>query len=82
LAPCVDVLEKLVEDGKIRHGNHPVLTMAASNAVVERNAAGDRKLSKSKARGRIDAVVALVMALGIAARHQVAPTWRPFFEVV
>ena len=39
LSPAVDVLERLVEEGKLRHGNHPVLSMAATNAKVEMDAA-------------------------------------------
>lgn len=79
---CVDVLEKLVEDRKLRHGMHPVLSMAASNAKIEKDAAGNRKLSKAKSTGRIDAVVALAMALGVAARHEQVPDWVPMAEVV
>jgi phage terminase large subunit-like protein len=72
LSPAVDVLERLVEEGKLRHANHPVLTMAAANAKCETDSAGNRKLSKRKSTGRIDPLVALTMALGIAARP--APT--------
>ena len=68
MAPAVDVLERLVEEGKLRHGGHPVLAMAAANAKAEVDAAGNRKLSKRKSTGRIDPLVALTMALGIAAR--------------
>ena len=70
MAPAVDVLERLVEEGKLRHGGHPVLTMAAGNAKIETDAAMNRKLSKKRSGGRIDPLVALAMALGIAARHQ------------
>jgi hypothetical protein len=75
MAPAVDVLERLVGEGKLRHGGHPVLTMAASNAKVELDAAGNRKLSKLKSTGRIDPLVALAMALGVAARHESAQVW-------
>ena len=68
MAPAVDRLEALVEEGKLRHGNHPVLTMAAGNAKCERDAAGNRKLSKLRSTGRIDPLVALTMAIGVAAR--------------
>jgi phage terminase large subunit-like protein len=67
-SPAVDVLERLVEEGKLRHNNHPVLSMAATNAKVEVDASGNRKLSKRKSTGRIDPIVATCMALGIAAR--------------
>ena len=68
LSPAVDVLERLIDDGKLCHGGHPVLTMAAANAKVELDAAGNRKLSKRRSTGRIDPLIALTMALGIAAR--------------
>jgi phage terminase large subunit-like protein len=65
---AVDVLERVVEEGKLRHGNHPVLLMAASNAKAEMDAAGNRKLSKRKSTGLIDPLVALCMAVGAATR--------------
>ena len=68
LSPAVDVLERLVEQGKLRHDGHPVLKMAAVNCRVEMDAAGNRKLSKRKSTGRIDPIVATAMAIGIAAR--------------
>jgi phage terminase large subunit-like protein len=42
--------------------------MAATNAKVEMDAAGNRKLSKRRSTGRIDPLVALCMGLGVAAR--------------
>jgi phage terminase large subunit-like protein len=84
MAGAVDTLEKLVVDGRLRHGGHPVLTMAAGNAKVEVDAAGNRKLSKKKSTGRIDPLVALAMALGVATRQAVeepsSQSWwtRPF----
>jgi phage terminase large subunit-like protein len=38
--------------------------MCAENAVAERDAAGNKKLSKVKATGRIDGMVSLAMAVG------------------
>jgi phage terminase large subunit-like protein len=82
MAPAVDVLERLVEERKIRHGHHPVLTMAAGNAKVETDAAANRKLSKKRSTGRIDPLVALAMALGLAVRHEAPEAWVPMLEVV
>jgi len=56
--------------------------MAASNAKVETDAAGNRKLSKKKSTGRIDPLVALTMAVGVASRHEAAPAWEPMAEVL
>ena len=79
---AVDVLEKLVEEGKLRHGNHPVLDMCAANAKTESDAVNNRKISKKRSTGRVDALQALAMALGIATRHEQKPVWEPFLAVV
>jgi len=67
MAPAMDTTEIAFLNEQVLHGGHPVLTMCAANAVVEKNAAGDRKLNKAKSTGRIDGMVALVMAMGVAA---------------
>ena len=67
MSPALDVLESELLNARIAHGGHPVLTMCAMNAVVSKDAAGNRKLDKHKATGRIDGAVALAMAMGIAA---------------
>jgi phage terminase large subunit-like protein len=66
MSPAVDILERLIIQRRIRHGNHPVLAMNAASAVVTRDAAGGRKLDKAKNRGRIDGLVALAMAFNVA----------------
>jgi hypothetical protein len=58
MSPALRDLESLVLGRKLRHGNHPVLTMCMANATVERDAAGNRKLSKKRSSGRIDGAVA------------------------
>jgi phage terminase large subunit-like protein len=68
MAPALDALEGKILNGTLRHGGHPVLTMCAANAIVTRNPAGDRKIDKMKTSGRIDGMVALAMAAGIAER--------------
>lgn len=69
MSPALRELESDLLDGRIRHGNHPVLTMCAANAVVTKDPAGNRKLDKSKATGRIDGMVALAMARSVATTH-------------
>lgn len=77
MTPALDALEAELLNGTIRHGSHPVLTMCAANAVATRDPAGNRKLDKSKATGRIDGMVALAMALGgaVALPERVTPGW-------
>jgi phage terminase large subunit-like protein len=65
MAPAIDTLESLLLNERIAHGNHPVLTMCMANAKIEQDAAGNRKLNKQKATGRIDGAVALAMAAGV-----------------
>ena len=64
MSPCVEAFERVALAGKLRHGGHPVMRWCFSNAVIGRDAAGNRKLDKSKAYGRIDIAVAAVMAVG------------------
>ncbi|MDX1528903.1 MAG: terminase TerL endonuclease subunit [Gammaproteobacteria bacterium] len=66
MSPALRVTESMLLNGRMRHGNHPVLTMCAANAVVETDAAGNRKLTKKKSRGRIDGMTALVQAAAMA----------------
>jgi phage terminase large subunit-like protein len=66
MSPALRDLESIILEKKLRHGGHPVLKFCASNAVVERDAAGNRKLSKKRSVGRIDGMVCLAMALGVA----------------
>lgn len=68
MGPAVDQLEEALLNGKVRHGMHPVLTMCAANVQAVKDPAGSRKFDKSKATGRIDGMVALAMAIGIASK--------------
>lgn len=73
MSPALRDLESALLNGKVRHGNHPVLTMCAANAVVTTDPAGGRKLNKAKAAGRIDGMVSLAMSFGIAPLDTVEP---------
>ncbi|MCO6537818.1 MAG: terminase large subunit [Gilliamella sp.] len=65
MTPALSILEDELLNGTIRHGNHPILTMCAANAVVTRDEADNRKFDKHKATGRIDGMQALAMAFGV-----------------
>jgi phage terminase large subunit-like protein len=66
MSPALRTLEEILLDKGMKHGNHPVLSMCAANAVIEMDAAGNRKLSKKKSSGRIDGMVSLSMAVATA----------------
>jgi phage terminase large subunit-like protein len=63
MSPRLEAFEALLLAGKIRHGGHPLLNMAAANAIAVQDPAGAKKLDKSKASLRIDPLVAAVMAV-------------------
>lgn len=59
---ALDRMERSFVDGALRHGNNPVLKWCATNAMIVKDPAGNRKFDKSRARGRIDGMVALAIA--------------------
>jgi len=63
-------LLRLVLNRKLAHGGHPVLRWMADNMVVSTDAAGNVKPNKAKSREKIDGIVAGIMALDRAMRHQ------------
>mgnify|MGYP005836044673 CR=1 FL=1 len=65
MSPAVEHFEEMLLNGRLVHPNHPVLNWCANNAVTTADDAGNRKPSKEKANGRIDAIVAAIMAAGI-----------------
>lgn len=66
MSPALDEMEAELLNGRVAHGNHPVLTMCAANSTVSSDPAGNRKLDKLRSTGRIDGMVALAMAFGAA----------------
>ena len=79
MAPAVDLVEGLIVERKLRHDGNPALAMAVTAAKVEVDPAGNRKLSKRKATGRIDPLVALTMAVGISTtKVEPAPSYQCF----
>lgn len=71
--PAIDYLVELGLSARLQHGANPILTAAIANAIVVTDASENRKFEKGKSnRGasvRIDAAVALAMALGLAKQH-------------
>ena len=63
--PSKDLLVQVMQ-GKIRHGNNPVLRWCADNLVMRSDANGNVAPDKEKATEKIDGMVALIMAYGRA----------------
>ncbi len=70
MSPAIETFETALLNGEVVHPGNPVLTWCASNAVTTSDAAENRKLDKEKATGRIDLMVASVMAAGSAMDSQ------------
>ncbi len=66
MSPALDEFERLLISKAVRHNANPVMTMCVANAVVVKDPAGNRKVSKEKATGRVDGVIAAIMAAGRA----------------
>lgn len=60
-------LERMVEGNLFHHGAHPLLRKHAQAVAIETDATDNIKPAKDKSSIRIDLIVSLVMAIGIAA---------------
>lgn len=78
------MLETLVLGKRLRHGGVPHLRWQASNLQCRVDDAGNVKPSKkhSKSTARIDAMVALIMALGLASAEDHGPFDEPSLVVL
>lgn len=78
MGPAVDEFETKLINSEIRHNGNPVMTMCMANAVTVEDPAGNKKLSKERATGRIDGAVAGAMALGcgLTAEKQEQSFWE------
>jgi phage terminase large subunit-like protein len=70
---------ELIVSGALCHGDNPILTWMAANAVGRFGRNGEVRLDKQAAREKIDGVMALVMAMS---RAIVAPPPEPQFQLI
>lgn len=68
MAPAVDALETAVDNDQLRHGGNPVMAWNITSSRTVMDSVGNRKLDKSKAKGRIDGAVSLAMAMCLATK--------------
>ena len=70
MSPPSKEFYKLMMEGKIQHGGHPVLKWMGQNVVMRQDPAGNIKPDKEKSVEKIDGIVALIMGLDRCIRHQ------------
>jgi len=71
MTQAVEAIEVSILERKFVHDGNPVLTWNFANAMSISDAAGNRKIDKSKTRFRIDGAVAAAMAIGLKSRDMV-----------
>lgn len=64
--PAISKFEGMLANKQIKHDGNPCLTWCAANAVTVEDEDKNRKISKKKSTGRVDGIVAAVMACGVA----------------
>lgn len=77
----VRLLEELLLEGRIRLRRNPVLISAMMSAVTDEDRWGNHWLAKERSVNKIDAVIALAMAVGAAVGGQEPPKpkYQAFF---
>lgn len=68
-APSRALYENIMR-GNIIHGGNPILRWMAGNVVIETDPAGNIKPTKAKSKGKIDGIVAAIMALDRCIRNE------------
>lgn len=64
------MLYELLMKGEIAHGGNPVLRWMAGNVQVDTDPAGNLKVTKKRSTGKVDGIVAAIMALDRCIRHE------------
>ncbi|WP_199756453.1 terminase large subunit [Paracoccus sulfuroxidans] len=80
MSPALRTTETMILQNQIKHGNHPLLTMCMANAIVVRDPAGNRKLTKSTSTRKIDGAVALAMSIGTLQEGGGEPSKKSYLE--
>lgn len=78
------LLENLVISGRLRHAGNPVLSWQASNVQIKTNDEGLIKPVKKSSHdvGRIDGIVACIMALALSSGETYGPQSEPELLVI
>jgi phage terminase large subunit-like protein len=77
MAPAVDKFELFLLQKLFRHDGNPCLNYNVASAVIKEDNDGYRKVMKNKSTGKVDGLVAMVMACGVV---DDGPPQRSFYE--
>lgn len=72
--------ERLILERRLRHRGSPAMRWQVASVVTASDPAGNVKPDRDASRGRIDAVVAMLLALERAVRHAAAAVRRSVYE--
>jgi phage terminase large subunit-like protein len=76
--PAMQALELAYTNGKVCHGNNPVLNWNAANLIARKDVNNNMAPDKKKSPDKIDGMVALLMAMGRA----IARNETPYAELI
>lgn len=74
MAAPMKTFERLLLDRRLNHGGHAILRWMAGNVAVKQDPAGNLKPDKAESQGKIDGIVALIMALDRWERNENGPS--------
>ena len=69
MSPATKELYEQLKKGNIIYGKNPIFRWMCGNVVADIDPAGNQKLTKKRSKGKIDAVIATIMALDRCVRH-------------
>ena len=64
--PPIKEIEILAYQGKLNHGNNEIMNWQCANVVLYKDGNGNTKIDKAKSIEKVDGMVSLAMAVGIA----------------
>ena len=79
MSKAINSLEEVILNGTFKHDNNPLLNMSVNNARIETDHTMGRRFTKKHSHGRIDPLVALAMAAGVAKSEPEKP--KPNYAV-
>lgn len=81
MSNATKMLERLVRQALMDHGNHPILRWMADNVTIMRDSNGNIKPDRKRSTQKIDGIVALVIALALTDMASDEPA-TPSLEVI